>query len=106
MAGALVAPWTQIVTPELAHWSNSTNPILYTLLGGSAYFWGPVLGAVLLSAVFYVTRTLMGISDLVTGLLLLTVVLALPGGVLGMLARLVPRRTAPVEPVATVEPTQ
>ena len=87
MAGALVAPWTQIVTPELAHWSNSTNPILYTLLGGSAYFWGPVLGAVLLSMVFYVTRTLVGISDLVTGLLLLSVVLALPGGVLGLLAR-------------------
>jgi len=92
MAGALVAPWTQIVTPELAHWSQSTNPILYTLLGGSAYFWGPVLGAVLLSAVFYVTRTLVGISDLVTGLLLLAVVLALPGGVLGMLARLAPVR--------------
>lgn len=87
MAGALIAPWAQIVTPELAHWSNSTNPILYTLLGGSAYFWGPVLGAVLLSAVFYMTRTLVGISDLVTGLLLLTVVLALPGGVLGLAVR-------------------
>lgn len=95
MAGALVAPWAQIVTPELAHWSNSTNPILFTLLGGSAYFWGPVLGAVVLSAVFYATRTLVGISDLVTGLLLLAVVLALPGGVLGLLARWVPRRRAP-----------
>lgn len=87
-AGALVAPWAQIVTPELAHWSNSTNPILFTLLGGSAYFWGPLVGAALLSAVFYATRTLVGISDLVTGLLLLGVVLALPGGVLGLVARL------------------
>lgn len=93
-AGALVAPWAQIVTPELAHWSNSTNPILYTLLGGSAYFWGPALGAVLLSAVFYVTRTLVGISDLVTGLMLLSVVLALPGGVLGLIDRLLRRRPA------------
>lgn len=90
-AGALVAPWSQIVTPELAHWSNSTNPILYTLLGGSAYFWGPALGAVLLSAVFYLTRTLVGMSDLATGLLLLGVVLALPGGVLGLLGRWVRR---------------
>ncbi len=97
-AGALVAPWAQIVTPELAHWSNSTNPILFTLLGGSAYFWGPVMGAVLLSAVFYVTRTLVGISDLVTGLLLLSVVLALPGGVLGLAERLL--RTRPVAPAA------
>ena len=87
-AGALVAPWAQIVTPELAHWSNSTNPILYTLLGGSAYFWGPALGAVVLSAVFYVTRTLVGMSDMITGLLLLVVVVSLPGGILGLLARL------------------
>jgi branched-chain amino acid transport system permease protein len=93
-AGALVAPWAQIVTPELAHWSNSTNPILFTLLGGSAYFWGPLVGAVLLSTVFYLTRTLVGISDLVTGLLLLAVVLALPGGVLGLVARLWQRRPA------------
>lgn len=95
LAGALVAPWAQIVTPELAHWSNSTNPILYTLLGGSAYFWGPVLGAVLLSAVFYLTRTLVGVSDLVTGLLLLGVVLSMPGGVLGLLDRWFVRRGAP-----------
>jgi len=105
MAGALVAPWAQIVTPELAHWSNSTNPILYTLLGGSAYFWGPVLGAVLLSAVFYVTRTLVGISDLVTGLLLLTVVLALPGGVLGLLSRWV-RPAAPPQPEPAANPVE
>lgn len=97
LAGALVAPWAQIVTPDLAHWSNSTNPILYTLLGGSAYFWGPVLGAVLLSAVFYVTRTLVGVSDLVTGLLLLGVVLALPGGVLGLLSRWLQRPSPPKE---------
>jgi branched-chain amino acid transport system permease protein len=94
LAGALVAPWAQIVTPELAHWTNSTNPILFTLLGGSAYFWGPLMGAVLLSAVFYVTRTLVGISDLVTGLLLLSVVLALPGGVLGLADRLFRARPA------------
>lgn len=87
-AGALVAPWAQIVTPELAHWSNSTNPILYTLLGGSGYFWGPVLGAFVLSAVFYVTRTLVGLSDMITGLLLLVVVVSMPGGILGLLARL------------------
>ena len=86
-AGALVAPWAQIVTPDLAHWSNSTNPILYTLLGGSAYFWGPALGAVVLSAVFYLTRTLAGMSDMVTGLLLLIVVVSLPGGILGLFAR-------------------
>ena len=94
-AGALVAPWAQIVTPDLAHWSNSTSPILFTLLGGSAYFWGPALGSVVLSAVFYLTRTLVGMSDMITGLLLLIVVVALPGGILGLLARWTGRKGAP-----------
>ncbi|MGB3069903.1 MAG: branched-chain amino acid ABC transporter permease [Ottowia sp.] len=94
-AGSLVAPWAQIVTPELAHWSNSTSPILYTLLGGSAHFWGPALGAVVLSAVFYLTRTLAGMSDLTTGLLLLVVVVALPGGILGLLAKREPQSAPP-----------
>lgn len=84
-AGALIGPWSQIVTPELAHWSNSTNPILYTLLGGSGSFWGAGLGAAILAGVFYVTRTLVGVADVVTGLMLLAVVLALPGGVMGLL---------------------
>ena len=88
LAGALAAPWLQIVTPDVARWANSTNPILFTLLGGSAYFWGPAVGALILSVVFYVTRTLVGIADLVTGGLLLAVVLAMPGGVLGLLSRL------------------
>ncbi|MDB5816899.1 MAG: hypothetical protein JWQ11_539, partial [Rhizobacter sp.] len=88
MAGSLVAPWAQIVTPDLAHWSNSTSPILYTLLGGSGYFWGPVLGAVVLSTVFYLTRTLAGLSDMVTGLLLLVVVVSLPGGILGLVSQI------------------
>lgn len=101
-AGALIAPWAQIVTPELAHWSNSTNPILYTLLGGSAYFWGPVLGALVLSAVFYLTRTLVGMSDMVTGLLLLVVVVSLPGGILGLLARWTRPTPASATPAARV----
>lgn len=84
-AGALSGPWAQIVTPEVAHWSTSTNPILYTLLGGSGSFWGPGLGAAILAGVFYVTRTLVGVADIVTGAMLLAVVLALPGGVMGLI---------------------
>lgn len=87
-AGALFAPWTQIVTPELAHWSQSANPIFFTLLGGAAFFWGPLVGAVLFAALAYALRAEAGAADLVTGALLLAVVLAVPGGILGLLSRL------------------
>ena len=86
VAGGLFAPWTQIVTPELAHWSNSAYPILFTLLGGAAFFWGPLVGAVLFAGIAWALRAQVGATDVVTGLLLLTVVLVMPGGILGLLA--------------------
>jgi len=88
LGGALFAPWAQIVTPDLAHWSQSTKPLLFALLGGTSTFFGPAVGAVLFGFLEYSTRTLVGISDLLTGGLLLAVVLAVPGGVLGLIIRL------------------
>ena len=87
LAGGLLAPWAGIVTPDLAHWSASTAPLLNTLLGGAGNFWGPALGAVLFAGLNYATRSLEGSGDAITGGLLLVVVLALPGGVLGLLRR-------------------
>ncbi|WP_372088357.1 branched-chain amino acid ABC transporter permease (plasmid) [Tistrella mobilis] len=102
-AGAVSAPWMQIVTPELAHWSMSTKPVLYALLGGAASFWGPAIGAILFGAVEYATRTMHGIADITTGLMLLAVVLAIPGGVMGLVMKLRARPAAatPARPVAS-----
>ncbi|GGB44465.1 branched-chain amino acid ABC transporter permease [Tistrella bauzanensis] len=101
-AGAMFAPWTQIVTPELAHWSQSTRPVLYALLGGAGSFWGPAVGAILFGAVEYATRTMHGIADITTGLMLLAVVLAIPGGVMGLVMKL--RGRAAARSTATPSP--
>lgn len=89
--GALYAPWSQIVTPDLAHWIKSTQPILYTLLGGASSFWGPVVGALAFSVLEYATRTLVGVSEIVTGVVLLIVLLAAPDGLIGLWRRIAPR---------------
>jgi branched-chain amino acid transport system permease protein len=94
LAGAVMAPWSQIVSPEIAHWSMSTMPVLYALLGGVGRFWGPALGAVLFGALEYGTRNMLGLADMTSGVLLLIVVLAVPGGILGLLTRLGGRRGA------------
>lgn len=107
VAGGLFAPWTQIVSPELAHWTQSANPILFTLLGGAAFFWGPLVGAILFAILAYVLRAYTGATDLVTGALLLAVVLAAPGGVLGILESLRQRlmhSNAPTRAVAEDAP--
>lgn len=97
-SGAVLAPWVQIVSPEIAHWSISTQPILFSLLGGTGSFWGPALGAVLFGVMDYGTRNLQGLADLTVGLLLLVVVLAIPGGITGLVSRAFARRKAGERP--------
>ena len=83
VAGALYAPWAQIVTPELSGMVRSTQPILFTLLGGLNSFWGPVIGAFAFMIIDYATRTLIGIQEMVTGAILLGVVLVFRSGIAG-----------------------
>ena len=67
LAGALLAPWGQIVTPDYVNWLHSTQPIFATLLGGAGFFWGPIVGVIGLSAVNYFTRTFAGLSVIAIG---------------------------------------
>jgi branched-chain amino acid transport system permease protein len=105
LAGALFAPWTQIVTLADASLLASTQPMLSTLLGGAGTFWGPSIGAVVFIAINYATRTYVGLSEVLVGGILLTVILVAPTGIVGLLAKLAdrltvlpprPGRTAPV----------
>ncbi len=87
-AGALQVPWTQIVTPDAAGWLHSTEAVLNTLLGGSGSLWGPAFGAAIFAVLSYGTRNVVGISELVTGGLLLVIVLVAPSGLVGLISRL------------------
>ncbi|WP_269932938.1 branched-chain amino acid ABC transporter permease [Aminobacter sp. HY435] len=105
-AGSLFAPWAQIVTPDIGNMMRSTQPILFTLLGGASSFWGPLIGAFLFSAIEFSTRTLVGIQEIITGGILLVVVLMFPTGVAGAWNALIARlsvRQAP-EKAATAAP--
>ncbi len=47
LAGALLPPMENTVTPPVAHWSTSADPVLATLMGGVQSFAGPIVGAFL-----------------------------------------------------------
>jgi branched-chain amino acid transport system permease protein len=47
LAGALMAPFLRVASPELMHWSLSAEPVLMSILGGTGYFMGPFVGAAL-----------------------------------------------------------
>ena len=91
-AGALAAPWTQIVSTDSMSWLASAQPMLATLLGGAGSFWGPVIGAFGLTAISYATRAYVGVSELMVGGILLAIVLLAPSGIAGLFETLVAQR--------------
>jgi len=96
LAGGLLAPWAQIVTPDSVMWLHSAQAMLATLLGGSGVFWGPMVGVLALSAVAYLTRTFAGLSEVIVGVILLGVILLAPQGILGFARQLAGRHRKPL----------
>ncbi|MCL7466735.1 branched-chain amino acid ABC transporter permease [Phaeovulum sp. NW3] len=105
VAGGLSAPLTQIVTPAAGYWMHSIQAVLNSLLGGAGFFWGPALGTAIFAGIDFVTRTFAGLSEVVVGGILLVIVLAFPGGVLGFLSTLKSRRDRNADAAANVVET-
>jgi branched-chain amino acid transport system permease protein len=93
IAGGLLAQTTQFVSLGALSFERSAELIVILVLGGTARLYGGVVGA----AVYLVARDQLADANpqywyFWIGLMLVSVVLFLPGGVLGGLARLLPRR--------------
>ena len=84
VSGALAAILFEIVTPEVLGAARSGTVLLFTVLGGSAVFAGPVVGAVLM---VLATVALSGLTPawlLYVGLAFVGVVMVAPGGLVGL----------------------
>src|SRR5436190_17278815 len=87
VGGALLGPPTGNVDPTLAYWTQSGNVVFMTLLGGFAHFFGPVLGAFVFIFLQDTVMSTLTYWRLVFGAILAIVVIAAPGGLMGVLAR-------------------
>jgi branched-chain amino acid transport system permease protein len=93
IAGALLAQTTQTVSLETLGFQRSADVAVMLILGGTGRLYGGIIGAI----IFMLARDQLADMNpqywyFWIGLLLMAVVLFLPTGVLGGLARLVPRR--------------
>ncbi len=86
LAGALLPPLENTVTPPVAHWSHSAEPVLATLLGGIYSFSGPIVGALL----FYIIKDIIVRFTeywlICLGIIVIILVLGFRGGVVGIFA--------------------
>ena len=96
LAGVLWVPLNGLTTPDILHWSFSGKIVFFTVLGGFQTFAGPIVGAVVFN---YLETYAVGHTvywQLVLGVVLVTLVLALPAGIVGTAMRWLrlPRRSA------------
>jgi branched-chain amino acid transport system permease protein len=88
LAGALWVPLNGLTTPDILHWTFSGKMVFFTVLGGFQTFFGPIIGAIIYN---YLETYAVGHTvywQMVLGIVLVVLVLALPAGVVGTLWRL------------------
>ncbi len=85
LAGALWGPFNRSVAPDLCSWQHSGSPVFMAVMGGPSHFLGPMIGSVLFT---FLNAFVTGFTEywpLVSGLVIILVVLAMPGGLLGII---------------------
>jgi branched-chain amino acid transport system permease protein len=109
LAGGLEAHFTFMVAPNGFSFGRVVDMLVFAVVGGTARYWGPVLGAAFLTLLPELLRELaplVGIEPgplrlMVNGIVLLAVILFLPNGIASLPERLRERRRGPAaEPAA------
>lgn len=92
--GAVHSMYLMFVNPQIFSFLMSTDLVIYAMIGGTGGFWGPVLGAGLLTALGEQLFSAGYWKTLVYALILMAVILLMPGGLTAVSA-LWRRETAP-----------
>jgi branched-chain amino acid transport system permease protein len=88
IAGALVAQQNQYVNSDFITFHLSIFILLLVLFGGSGNLYGPLIGAVLLTAIEALLARWPSVQHLAYGVLLLFALYVMPNGVAGLLQQL------------------
>jgi branched-chain amino acid transport system permease protein len=94
LAGGLETLLESSARPSMAHWTHSAEPMLVSLLGGLGTLSGPIVGSFLFVAMREIVQRFTEHWMLGFGIILLLIIGAFRGGVVGTVHQLVVRRRA------------
>jgi branched-chain amino acid transport system permease protein len=94
LAGGLETLLESSARPMMAHWTHSSEPMLVSLLGGMGTLTGPIVGAALFIALREIVQRFTEHWMLGFGIVLLLIIGAFRGGVVGTLHQVAARRRA------------
>ena len=96
MMGAVHAQYLLFVNPQVFTFLTSTDLLIYAMVGGLSSFWGPILGAGLLTALGEQLFSAGYWKTLIYAAILMIVIMLLPGGLVDLPRRLrAGRKAAP-----------
>jgi branched-chain amino acid transport system permease protein len=81
ICGGMLAISDQSVSPVTASWVLSANLLVMVALGGRSFFFGPILGVVILETVRNFVQGYSEHSDLVVGMIIICCALVFPEGI-------------------------
>ena len=87
LSGALYAPLVQFIEPSSFALGLSFNLLLMVIVGGSGYFFGPFVGALVAVLLPEWTRIAQGYYLLIYAALVMLLMAVCPSGLLGLIAR-------------------
>jgi branched-chain amino acid transport system permease protein len=85
IAGGMYAVHFEIATPDVVGAGRSGAYLLFTFLGGATFFFGPIIGAVLMVVGFALFSELTKAWQLYLGLIFMFMVMYAPGGIASLL---------------------
>jgi branched-chain amino acid transport system permease protein len=88
LSGVLFSHFTRFISPDQFGFDRAVDALLYAVVGGTSHFMGPILGGGFMTFLPELQRQL-GVDagwlrPFYNGLILLTVILFLPGGLVGL----------------------
>ncbi len=85
ISGGLGALTFEIVTAEVVHAARSGSYLLFTFLGGATFFFGPIIGAILMVLAFVLFSEFTKAWLLYLGLIFMFMVMYAPGGIASLI---------------------
>jgi branched-chain amino acid transport system permease protein len=79
--GAILGFRVGLADPELVHWTQSGQLVFMAVLGGTAHFLGPVVGALAFTLLQDELQSLTEYWRFVLGAILAVIVIGFPGGI-------------------------
>ena len=88
VGGAILGFRVGLADPELVYWTQSGQLVFMAVLGGFSHFFGPVIGALTYLLLQDQLQSLTQYWRFVLGAILALIVIALPSGIVGLIARM------------------